>query len=240
MTNSIINTSNNLAFLSQDNTPLTTSKILADALNYEHYKVLQLIRTHKKDLENFGAVQFQTLENHFTSEVYNIENKENFVKTGRKTVIAVLNEEQTTLLITFMKNLKKVVNIKIKLVQSFRDLKRQVQEMQNELIKQKETAQKLEFNKALTEAYELGQKHGYDMRGSSVMNAGEFGDLINVTEFFHDRRPECRRQMGVIDEIMYKLAKIKEEFNLLATGYMVTHDRVLDKLHAIKKAKTKQ
>jgi hypothetical protein len=60
MTNSnvLISNSDNLVFLSKENVPLTTTAIIADALNYEHRNVLILLRKYLDEFESYGHVGF--------------------------------------------------------------------------------------------------------------------------------------------------------------------------------------
>lgn len=103
--------SNSLVFLSKNNLPLTTSLIIAEALERKHHTIIQLIRNHEDDLNAVcGRVAFQMQP--FDTEG-GTQNRE----------IAFLNEQQTTLLITFMTNTPKVVKFKIALVKAFYEMR---------------------------------------------------------------------------------------------------------------------
>ena len=86
--------------------PVTTSLIISECTNIEHSSVIKLIRNHLKDLEKFGTCRFEIQKT-----------------KGRPVVFAYLNEQQTTLLITFMRNSEIVINFKIKLVEEFYKMK---------------------------------------------------------------------------------------------------------------------
>ena len=81
------------------------SEGLAVLSENEHRAVLQLIRNHKQSLGKFGAIAF--------------EMSKPTAKGGRPKQTYLLNEQQATLLTTFMKNSKKVTEFKIKLVTEF-------------------------------------------------------------------------------------------------------------------------
>lgn len=84
--------SNSLVFLSKNGLPLTTSLIIAEALERKHKFIIELIRNHEDDLNSVaGRVTFQTAPFETAGGTQNRE-------------IAFLNEQQTTLLITFMTN----------------------------------------------------------------------------------------------------------------------------------------
>lgn len=86
--------------------PVTTSLIISECTNIEHSSVIKLIRNHLKDLEKFGTCRFEIQKT-----------------KGRPLEFAYLNEQQTTLLITFMRNSEIVINFKIKLVEEFYKMK---------------------------------------------------------------------------------------------------------------------
>ncbi len=101
--------SNTLAFV-RGNNLFTTSSIISVGVQIEHRAVLQLIKKYIDKLKTFGDVLFET---------------ESLKTAGgnQKREIAVLNEPQTTLLLTFFKNTEIVVNFKLALVQTFYELK---------------------------------------------------------------------------------------------------------------------
>ncbi|MBF6978693.1 Rha family transcriptional regulator [Aerococcaceae bacterium zg-BR22] len=105
----------NLAFIDHDKEPYTLSSIIAECAEVEHKTVRRLITTHKKELEKFGFLRFQIakLPEH---------------SRGRPTKDYHLNEQQATLLITFMRNTEPVIKFKSDLVRAFYELKNEVQE----------------------------------------------------------------------------------------------------------------
>lgn len=103
--------SNSLVFLSKNGFPLTTSLIIAEALERKHHSIIQLIHNHEDDLNAVaGRVAFQMQSFDTAGGVQSRE-------------IAFLNEQQTTLLITFMTNTPKVVKFKIALVKAFYEMR---------------------------------------------------------------------------------------------------------------------
>lgn len=104
--------SNVLAFV-RGSELVTTSSIISLGVQTEHRAVLQLIKKYIDDLKTFGNVLFET---------------ESFKTTGgtQKREIAILNEPQTTLLLTFFKNTEIVRKFKIALVQKFYELREQL------------------------------------------------------------------------------------------------------------------
>jgi phage regulator Rha-like protein len=90
----------------EKNKPVTTSLIIAEGVKTEHHSVITLIRRHLKSLKEFGTLEFQVRKS-----------------GGRPLEFAILNEEQTTFLITCMRNTDTVIEFKIKLVKEFYKMK---------------------------------------------------------------------------------------------------------------------
>lgn len=109
----------NLVEVSEDQ-PVTTSVAIADALNRPHYGVIQLVRQHEESLNEFGLVKFEIAPRKSDTLNDTFEMCRGAIKP---LAVAVLNEQQATLLISFMSNTPKVVDFKIKLVKAFYDMR---------------------------------------------------------------------------------------------------------------------
>lgn len=96
----------------QNSVPVTTSEIISNALDKEHKDVMLLLKKYIADFEPFGTVSFKT----------KLIRRGNGAKDQEKT-IAILNEQQATLLITYMRNCEKVRMFKVALVKAFYDMK---------------------------------------------------------------------------------------------------------------------
>ncbi len=130
-----------LVFLDPDDIkeiPFTTSEVIAEKGKVKHDTVQHLIRDYQKDIEEFGRLAFEMRPlntpisnrdindgiNAFEMRKSNAEEGINGFKirksnAGRPEKIYHLNEEQATLLITFMKNTETVVRFKKALVKQF-------------------------------------------------------------------------------------------------------------------------
>lgn len=106
--------SNSLAFI-QNGVAVTSSFIISEGVAIQHKNVLELIKKYISDLKTFGNVLFET---------------QSFKTAGgiQKREIAILNEPQTTLLLTFFKNTEIVRKFKVALVQKFYELRTQLYE----------------------------------------------------------------------------------------------------------------
>lgn len=104
----------NLVEVSEDQ-PVTTSLIIAQVLERPHHSVILLVRKHEQALSTFKRVEFEILP---------------FATAGGEQTreVAILNEQQATLLISFMSNTPKVVDFKIRLVKAFYEMRQRLEE----------------------------------------------------------------------------------------------------------------
>lgn len=92
------------------NEPVTTSLAIADGTENTHESVIKLVRKYIDDLQNFGRVGFEI---------------EPFATNGgvQSREVAFLNEPQSTLLITYLRNSDTVRWFKIALVKAFYEMR---------------------------------------------------------------------------------------------------------------------
>lgn len=111
---------NNLVFVSNaliNSEPYTTESIIAEHAQVETKTVRRLVNKYKNDLEQFGVLRFKI-------------SKPTGLKGGRPSKNYFLNEQQATLLITYLNNTEPVREFKKSLVSQFF-------KMRNELEKRK-------------------------------------------------------------------------------------------------------
>lgn len=94
-----------------NNQPMTTSLAIADGTGNEHKSVIQLVRKYVNDLQEFGSLAFEM----------RVMRKDG--RGGEQGEIALLNEQQATLLITYLKNTDIVRKFKIALVKAFYEMR---------------------------------------------------------------------------------------------------------------------
>lgn len=92
---------------------VTTSATLAEGVGNPHKSVIQLIRQNLADLEDFGRVPFQMRPFETAGGTQSRE-------------IALLNEQQATLLMTYMRNNPVVREFKKRLVKAFYEMAQQL------------------------------------------------------------------------------------------------------------------
>ena len=95
----------NIVTLNNAGQAVTTSLAIADGVGNSHATVIKLIRQNASDLEEFGVLDFKSEST-----------------GGRPTEYAMLNEQQSTLLLTYMRNNDVVREFKKRLVKAFFEL----------------------------------------------------------------------------------------------------------------------
>ncbi|MBD9927483.1 Rha family transcriptional regulator [Enterococcus faecalis] len=101
--------------------PYTTDEVIAKYSQIKRESVSRLIRKYQKDLEEFGKVGFEIRA----------------MESGQKAKIYHLNEEQATLLITYLDNTEPVRRFKKALVRQFYDMKNELYARRMERQKEK-------------------------------------------------------------------------------------------------------
>ncbi len=170
----------NLVYLDGKKEPYTTSEIIAECAEIERVSVRKLIENHKEDLEVFGILSF---------EMTKINDGR-----GRPRKIYHLNEQQATLLITYLDNTKPVREFKKNLVGAFFEMRDELTKIRieraserpkrlalNEAINRWENAPKM----AYSTVYNLLLKGvtGYNKTQLTAKRGGETGiDCLNSIE----------------------------------------------------------
>jgi|TARA_R110001592_G_scaffold28969_1_gene105491 anti-repressor protein len=102
----------------QSGVPVTTSLAIAEGVGNTHKTVIQLIRKNFDDLQEFGSLAFEM-------RVIKADGR-----GGQQAEIAILNEQQATLLISFMRNIGVVKVFKKNLVKAFFDMRDRLNQRQ--------------------------------------------------------------------------------------------------------------
>ena len=172
----------NLVYLDGKKEPYTTSEIIAECAELKHDTVQSLIRNHKEDLEVFGVFGFE------------IRKPSKGSLGGRPRKIYHLNEQQATLLITYLDNTKPVREFKVALVKAFFEMRDELTKIRVERASEK--PKRLALNEAINRwentpkmayptVYNLLLKGvtGYNKTQLTAKRGGETGiDCLNSIE----------------------------------------------------------
>ncbi|HEL1942426.1 TPA: Rha family transcriptional regulator [Streptococcus suis] len=146
-----------LVYMDGRKEPYTLSSIVAECANISHHAVQEHIRKQKDRLERYGKVSFQMRP----------------LPSGQQAKDYILNEQQATLLITFLRNTAPVIAFKSALVKAFFEMRDEVAEFRYQRALEKPK------RKALHEAIETWQeapKHAHStvtnllLKGASRLN----------------------------------------------------------------------
>jgi len=97
----------NLVFLAPNTEePFTTSEVISECAGVQHHTVTRLIQQHESDFKEFGSLRFEI----------EVRKREVGATTAKK---YKLNEQQATLLLTFLRNTPTVIAFKKELVRQF-------------------------------------------------------------------------------------------------------------------------
>ncbi len=140
---------NDLVILKKDDV-FTTSEVIANGTNSSYRSVQRLIEKYQKDLSEFGQVRFE-----ITSVKYK--------RGSNDKKVYLLNEQQTTLLMTYMKNTPVVREFKKALVKEFFEMRKFIMERHTaewvESRKQSKLNRKVQTD-AIKELVEYAQANG--------------------------------------------------------------------------------
>ena len=100
-----------LVYMDGKKEPYTTSEIIAECAEVQHHTVQELLRKHKLDFESYGIIAF---------EMRKLDGR------GRPMKVYRLNEQQATLLITYLKNTEPVRRFKMNLVRAFFEMREEL------------------------------------------------------------------------------------------------------------------
>ena len=99
-----------LVYMDGKKDPYTTSAIIAECAGIKHHAIQEHIRKQIGRLEQFGKVSFKMRP----------------LQSGQQAKDYILNEQQATLLITFLKNTEQVANFKTNLVKAFFEMREEL------------------------------------------------------------------------------------------------------------------
>jgi phage regulator Rha-like protein len=102
-----------------NNKPVISHRVIADNTDNQQKNVVELISKYYDELKSFGDLPFKT------------ETVKNSVGAINEKKIYFLNEQQATLLITFMRNTRIVIDFKVKLVSEFFKMREFIQNLSN-------------------------------------------------------------------------------------------------------------
>ena len=131
-----------LVYIDGKKEPYTLSSIISECAQVQHRHVKNLLNKHKTDFEQFGKVHFKKSPSDSGQQVHNY----------------ILNEQQATLLITYLKNTPTVREFKQQLVKAFFEMREELSQIK--LQRTLEAPKRKTHNQAI-KTWEQAPKHAY-------------------------------------------------------------------------------
>ena len=143
----------NIVYMDGKKEPYTTSEIIAECAEVKHDTVQSLIRNHQEDFESYGIIGF---------EIRKLDGR------GRPMKIYRLNEQQATLLITYLKNTEPVRRFKMNLVKAFFEMREELSKFRIQRALEKPKRKTLHDS---IETWEQAPKHAHSTMNNLLLKA---------------------------------------------------------------------
>lgn len=141
-----------LVYMDGKKEPYTLSSIVAECTNLQHHTITRTIRKHQARFERFGKVGF----------------KIQALKSGQSAKDFILNEQQATLLVTFLKNTEQVANFKENLVKAFFEMREELSKFRIQRALEKPKRKTLHDS---IETWEQAPKHAHSTMNNLLLKA---------------------------------------------------------------------
>ena len=141
-----------LVYMDGKKEPYTTSAIIAECAGIKHHAIQEHIRKQIARLEQFGKVSFKMRP----------------LQSGQQAKDYILNEQQATLLITFLKNTEQVANFKTNLVKAFFEMREELSNFRMQRALEKPKRKTLHDS---IENWEQAPKHAHSTMNNLLLKA---------------------------------------------------------------------
>ena len=141
-----------LVYMDGKKEPYTTSAIIAECAGIKHHAIQEHIRKQIARLEQFGKVSFKMRP----------------LQSGQQAKDYILNEQQATLLITFLKNTEQVANFKTNLVKAFFEMREELSNFRMQRALEKPKRKTLHDS---IETWEAKPKHAHSTMNNLLLKA---------------------------------------------------------------------
>ena len=141
-----------LVYMDGKKEPYTTSAIIAECAGVKHHAIQEHIRKQIGRLEPFGKVSFKMRP----------------LQSGQQAKDYILNEQQATLLITFLKNTEQVANFKTNLVKAFFEMREELSKFRMQRALEKPKRKTLHDS---IENWEQAPKHAHSTMNNLLLKA---------------------------------------------------------------------
>jgi len=141
-----------LVYMDGKKEPYTLSSIVAECAEVKHRHLKILLNKHREDFESFGKVQFKISPS----------------ESGQNVRDYILNEQQATLLITYLRNTEPVKEFKKNLVKAFFEMREELSKFRIQRALEKPKRKTLHDS---IEAWEQAPKHAHSTMNNLLLKA---------------------------------------------------------------------
>ena len=201
-----------LVYIDGKKEPYTLSSIVAECTNLQHHTITKTIRKHQVRFEQFGKIGF----------------KIQATDSGQSAKDYILNEQQATLLVTFLKNTEQVANFKTNLVKAFFEMREELSKFRMQ--------RALEMPKRKTlhdsiETWEQAPKHAHStmnnllLKAVTDMNAKQLMASRGGTNGIDSLTSEELEQYQAVEDMVIAMIELNmnyQEIKTIAFGYKKT------------------
>ena len=142
-----------LVYMDGKKEPYTTSEIIAECAEVQHHTITRLIRENKADFEELGILGFK---------IHKLDTR------GQPKKSYILNEQQATLLITYLKNTETVRQFKLNLVKAFFEMREELSKFRLQRALEKPKRKTLHDS---IENWEQAPKHAHSTMNNLLLKA---------------------------------------------------------------------
>ena len=142
-----------LVYMDGKKEPYTTSEIIAECAEVQHHTITRLVRENKIDFEALGILGFK---------IHKLD------KRGQPKKIYILNEQQATLLITYLKNTEPVRRFKMNLVRAFFEMREELSKFR--LLRELEKPKRKTLHDSI-ETWGAKPKHAHSTMNNLLLKA---------------------------------------------------------------------
>lgn len=203
---------------------VTTQNEISTLTNNDEKSIQKLIRTYKTDLEEFGILEFEN------QLIVNSKNVKNYKK------IYFLNEQQATLLLTYMKNSESVRNAKKVLVFAFYQMKEKLRSLEQE--QEKARFKTLSDENLRLNSLNHHQKIGY--KSQLAQQKLKYENEIKALKYDLEHKNELSFKRKLSDEELLELRKfLAKDYEIVCFKkweYMLFAESVSRKNYKLDKA----
>ncbi|WP_426715046.1 Rha family transcriptional regulator [Campylobacter coli] len=179
---------------------VTTQNKISKLTNNNEISIQKLIRTYKADLEEFGILEFEN------QLIINSKNVKNYKK------IYYLNEQQATLLLTYMKNSESVRNAKKVLVFAFYQMKEKLRSLEQE--QEKARFKSLSDENQRLNSLNHHQKIGY--KSQLKQQKEKYENKIKALKYDLENKKELSLKRKLSQKELLELRKIlAKDYNMV-------------------------